>query len=119
MIGDGQELTNEDRKNIIEIVSKESRGTYWYILKTQVLKWKKAQESRKKILLSNYLKNGDAREYNKCLDAISYLDSFLNINEIVIDSNKTILDRIKDDVTKILRKSESFVSSAFKNGGVK
>lgn len=100
----------EERERVVILVKEGKSSEYWNIMRGFLLQWK-VEENQ---FLDSFKGKGILKEeidnYNRARDRLAYINRFLNINETLIEHNSTFLERAESQVSKVLKKVESFVS---------
>lgn len=106
-----------DRERILNVVIDGRNSEYWKVLKSEIEKWIKLEENRLRSFDYKGLKQDQLTDFNRCVDRIGYLKSFLVINDKIVYENKTYLERFKETAQTVFRRVESFVGKNFGHQG--
>ena len=114
-----KKISESEREGIIQELENGKSSYYWKILKAQIQEWKD-QENR----YLDRFKNGglDAKDlelYNRGVDRLEYLNKFLEVNESLINFNRTILERMKAVAVETYKNVHSFVEDLAEKANIK
>ena len=104
----------DDKGRTITVVQEGKNSEYWVVLKKAVIDWKNAEIRYMDQFKATGINEGNFKDYNRAVDRVTYLNRFLNINETIIDKNRTILEKLKAGMSETYKKAESFVNATFK-----
>ena len=104
-----KERTSEERKRVIDLVLQNKREEYWSILKEKIEEW----ISNENAYLENFKERGMSKEqiekYNMAVFRKEYLKKFLDINEIIVNENTSLIDMIGTGISQFMNKISGFV----------
>lgn len=106
-----KELTEGERERIVNAVIEGKSSEYWVYLRTQIEEWKRQEIKFLDGFKSSGMRPEDLQAYNRSIDRLMHLDKFLDINEILINFNLSILDRIKKPIVEGYKEVESFLKA--------
>ena len=100
----------DKRERILLYVRDGWKSDYWTVIRDKVKEWIEDEE----IFLDGFKSRGMTErhldEYNRSRDQIDFMKKFLNINQVIIADNETILARLKAQTKSVVKKIQSFVT---------
>jgi len=100
----------EQREKIILNVREGWKSDYWTAIRDQIKQWILEEESYLDGFKAKGMSASHMEDFNNTRDRIDFMRKFLNINQIIIAENETLLARLKSGVRSTLKKVQSFVT---------
>ena len=100
---------NDERKWIIWIIEEGSKSDYWKLIKKVVNEWIADEHKRLNYYKQSGIKNDEIEKYNRTVDRLRYLNKFLTINEVIVNYNRSFIDKLKEKAEELFHVGESFV----------
>ena len=104
-------LSKGDRERILGVLEEGKGSEYWYYLRTQIEEWIKYEQSYVRSFEVKGMKDEELESYNRAIEKMDCMAKFLNINDILIKHNRTILDGMSDFIGESYKKVESFLTA--------
>ena len=105
--------TSSDRYEIVDLITQNKDSKYWKILSEKMNEWIETEEKYMSSFKTIGMNETDIKKFNESALKIRCLRQVLKINDVILQENLSILQKLKIEL-----ESTKFYQSLFKKDGL-